>query len=380
MHSDWIGKIGIQLILQDPFYGLLFRQLPRIMEDNSPEISLVSNSVGNLSLQFPSYLEAQWKNPALIPLIQHELLHFLLDHPRQREMDNKKKEYFDLASDICVENFIHSPAPELLELQRINYLNWPASQSASYYYQLITRVMEGDSTAEKHKLEDLLAKRSLEFNKHDLWEANTGKPGNIHALLRKELNSNSNVEWPEGLYTLLNQDNTISQPINWKDHLYWLVRSSIKTKLQYRKNRYSRRYGQPPGLRIKRQHRLLLALDTSGSVREEEINLFFREINRLHKNKLEIEIVECDAAIQQRYLFSGNFPTMVKGRGSTNYNPPIELLNEDSYFGGLIYFTDGLGPEPFIVPKRPLLWVIRGENPEILDKLATWPGRVTTMK
>jgi predicted metal-dependent peptidase len=145
----------------------------------------------------------------------------------------------------------------------------------------------------------------------------------------------------------------------------------------YKKNKRSRRYGVSPGIKIKRKHRLLVALDTSGSVRAEELPLFFQEIHRLFRQGVEIEILECDLDIQRRYPYKGSPPEAVAGRGDTNYQPAIELFNKETDFGGLIYFTDGEGPPPFVEPKRPMLWVISREGER--KKYEGFPGKIAVM-
>ena len=47
--------------------------------------------------------------------------------------------------------------------------------------------------------------------------------------------------------------------------------------------RISKRYGTRPGIKIKRYQRLAVAVDTSGSIKENDFVIFFNEIHSMWK-------------------------------------------------------------------------------------------------
>lgn len=362
MKNDWLGKIGIQLILEDPFWGWLYAQLARKMEENAPDVSLALEASGHYCLFFHPKMKNFSNDPVLLMRVKHELLHALLAHPSQR-IEVMEKSVFDLAADLCVDQFL-PPYPDQLTIRQFAHLGLIPFQSAQKYYDQFLDILENGTTQRVTFLKKILADRSDLLAKHSLWRGETGNsnsqkiplPGN----LIKDAWSKATVSFPEKLWPLIMEGHR-GKPIaglNWRDQLHRLAQTSKHTRLVYKKNKRSRRYGVAPGLKIKGRHRLLVAIDTSGSVQLEELQLFFHEIKRLHRQGAEIIVVECDANIKRRYVFEGKIPDVVAGRGDTNYQPPIELLNEETDLGGLIYFTDGDGPPPFIQPKRPVLWII----------------------
>ena len=48
-------------------------------------------------------------------------------------------------------------------------------------------------------------------------------------------------------------------------------------------------------IKIKRYQRLAVAVDTSGSIKENDFVIFFNEIHSMWKQGAEIEVLECDA-------------------------------------------------------------------------------------
>ena len=157
-----------------------------------------------------------------------------------------------------------------------------------------------------------------------------------------------------------------------------------------------------PGLKVRQRSRLLVAIDTSGSIRtEEDLPKFFNEMYHLQKKQVEILVVEVDEWIQRIYPFplpEGQIE--VKGRGGTDYNELIKYANGEeidrsgttkSYqrghtyskaagitvwekgnwvakesiklnkqIDGIVYFTDGQAATPFEKSKLPILWILAG--------------------
>jgi predicted metal-dependent peptidase len=380
MKADWLGKIGIQLILEDPFWGRLFRQLPRKPDEKIEELGLIWEKQAGFSIAFHPSTEKRSLDPFFLSQLKHELLHFLLAHPLQRR-PAAQKPYFDLAADLCVDQFL--PAyPGRLNIQDFPGLALSPFRSAQTYYRQFLKITEEGLSHQVTLLEQLLAARHSHLKKHQAWDG-LGAPGydfdRLFTSLQHDLSEKAAIPWPEQLWPLFLENlpiNKVKAP-NWRDQLDWLVKTSRYTHLVYKKNKRSRRYGVSPGIKIKRRHRLLVALDTSGSVSIAELQQFFQEIHRLYRQGVEIEVVECDADIHRRYAYKGAPPQLVAGRGDTNYQPAIELFNEEADFGGLIYFTDGEGPPPIVQAKRPVLWVIsrRGER----KQYEGFPGKKAVM-
>ena len=118
------------------------------------------------------------------------------------------------------------------------------------------------------------------------------------------------------------------------------------------------------------QHRekvieLVIAIDTSGSIRKNEFEKFFGEVNGILQSngKYKIHLVQCDADIQKVEVIS--YPNKlpadrieIKGRGGTDFRPVFEYMKKNHLQMPLIYFTDAEGTFPSSPPTFPVLWVI----------------------
>jgi hypothetical protein len=116
--------------------------------------------------------------------------------------------------------------------------------------------------------------------------------------------------------------------------------------------------GVVPGRRRRAgRARVLAAIDTSGSVGPGLLGLIADELVELGRRH-EVVVVECDAAVQAVYHFSGRL-TAVRGRGGTDFRQVLNPAFWRKYSPGVIvYFTDGRGPAPPDPPACPLLWCL----------------------
>ena len=110
--------------------------------------------------------------------------------------------------------------------------------------------------------------------------------------------------------------------------------------------------------------KLVVAIDTSGSVDDQQVAGIFNEIFAIiAKRKFEMTVIECDAQVQRVYRVRnrGDVQLSVMGRGGTAFTPVIELINNDRYYRDalLIYFTDGWGERSIPRPRTYRnLWVL----------------------
>ena len=148
-------------------------------------------------------------------------------------------------------------------------------------------------------------------------------------------------------------------------------RSSILSQKRHLTRMYpSRRFGfEQMGSRYEFTTRLLVAIDTSGSVGSDILGRYYRIITTFFKYGIqEIDVLMFDFDVQGEPVTlkeaQKNKQTFeVKGRGGTNFQAPINYVAEHPGYDGLIIMTDGYAPVPNVpaLLKTKLLWVINNE-------------------
>jgi predicted metal-dependent peptidase len=133
--------------------------------------------------------------------------------------------------------------------------------------------------------------------------------------------------------------------------------------------RPSRREGEAifPTLRSA-QADIVVALDTSGSIRESEMREFVTEIDAI-KGQVRARIVlhACDARLASDgpWRFepweSFELPDTIRGGGGTRFTPVFDWLRQEGCTPDLlVYFTDAQGEFPRQEPPFPVIWLVKG--------------------
>jgi predicted metal-dependent peptidase len=134
--------------------------------------------------------------------------------------------------------------------------------------------------------------------------------------------------------------------------------------------RPSRREGAAilPGLKSSHID-LVIALDTSGSISNEELREFATEINALKgQTGARIRLLACDERLAPEGPWHFEpweelvVPSRFQGGGGTRFTPVFEWVeNQDRRPDLLVYFTDAEGEFPPSEPSYPVLWLVKGQ-------------------
>jgi len=117
-----------------------------------------------------------------------------------------------------------------------------------------------------------------------------------------------------------------------------------------------------------RQIDVTVAIDTSGSIGQEELDAFLSELNAIKGSmNARITLLACDAVLDKNcpWVFEPwdplTIPTNMSGGGSTDFNPVFTWLAASIMRPDLlIYFTDAKGRFPETPPTLPVLWLVKG--------------------
>jgi len=135
--------------------------------------------------------------------------------------------------------------------------------------------------------------------------------------------------------------------------------------------RPSRREGEAifPTLRSS-QTDIIVVLDTSGSIRPEEMREFVTEIDAIKGQvRARITLQACDAQLCSAgpWVFEPweefELPGTLSGGGGTRFTPPFEWLEQQCLDPDLlVYFTDAEGEFPKQEPGFPVIWLVKGRG------------------
>jgi predicted metal-dependent peptidase len=395
---DSISEISFRLIIHEPFYGHFFSGLIKEITEKIPTLAVGSHQ--NLIILFinPTFWQEELNTHELkMGVLKHEILHIVLKHIFRHQGFNHK-EIFNVAADLVVNQYINRShlTPGAVFLDNFPELELKPHEHVNYYYDKLLDLYKNFCNAPTSEdgienqawsnLKNLLKSTSDAQSKHTTWqeidEMGNAEKDILEAAINQSLENTLQRTKRKDFDTLPGQLQEYLQAfqlsliptINWKRLLRIFANNSSRTKIKNTLRRPSKRYGTNPGIKVLKKQKLLVALDTSGSIEESELEDFFSEIYHIWKQGAEILVVECDTQIQQQYMYKGTTPSSVNGRGGTDFNAPLTFANEQYHPDGLIYFTDGEGPKPQIFCNSPILWVITKQGVSV-DSIQEFQGR-----
>lgn len=113
---------------------------------------------------------------------------------------------------------------------------------------------------------------------------------------------------------------------------------------------------------------VVVAIDTSGSIGQRELDVFFAEMKGLLDDVRPevIHVLWCDAMVHRadEVTDSSDIDTLKPaGGGGTDFRPVFDWISEQDFTpDALVYLTDGYGTFPNEEPKYPLVWGAIAEN------------------
>jgi predicted metal-dependent peptidase len=166
-------------------------------------------------------------------------------------------------------------------------------------------------------------------------------------------------------------DHLLEPDLPWRALLARYLTQSARDDYSYTRPS-GRREGPAiyPSLRSGQVH-VVVALDTSGSLSEEEIGEFVAEVDALKGQvRAHLTLLACDAALAPdgpwEFLPWEDFraPRCFPGGGGTSFVPVFRFVEEqDRTPDLLVYFTDARGEFPPAAPPYPVVWLVKGRAP-----------------
>ena len=416
--DDEISKAAFSLLIKEPFYAHVLAGMPREVTERVRTAAVAWNGQHVRLLVNADFFQKNLAASQRVAVIKHEVLHVVFRHlfrgtDRDPEIEN-------LAADLVVNQLIAPwPMPKgAVLLDSFPELKLQSDQTLEQYYALLIKlyremqshgysrnaegVAGGASTESLGKSLPKKGKNKVGKEKNGSvarmpdWAQKTSAPQSAVALdgFLGDFSRGDHTAWanggdglgtaagryavgsvlirarertlphqwgsmPMGLLSELDLILAERQPkLDWKRVVRIFCASSGHSKIKRTVKRISKRYGTRPGVKIQRMQRLLVAVDTSGSIDQDMVESFFTEIHGAWRAGASVTVVECDAEVQRSYEYRGKPPIVVHGGGGTDFEPVFRWMRKQRSFDGCLYLTDGYGSAPETRPTCKLLWVI----------------------
>lgn len=357
----------MKLLISQPFYGSLASAISIQENKTTAEIEM-SLSPSPVLKYNPEWFESLSDAQAMGALL-HELLHLLLLHALRR--DERDPLLWAVCCDIAVN--AHIPAemlpPNAATVDKIEQkirFKLERCKSAEYYYAVLIRLLDDQfSLMQREDTVTLSCSNEVLLESKLLTEEDIPQV-NEQALKSKIYNITDEAyqkgEVPDMLFGELDQPFYKRAQIDWKSMFKRFLngRGRMQTRATYK--RVSRRFDNYPGSKRSLGLRVLIALDESGSISNEQLRTFLHELAEVNRiTNAQILVTEFDTectkpkpAEEYRHIQKR------EKKGGTDFRPIFALA--DSMMISLVaIFTDGEGIAPDHADQK-VLWVLTKEG------------------
>ena len=355
-----LTKARTRLLLDNPFFGTLcLRLTPVEWEDQT-------GATDGKHL----YYNKKWYNSLTFAqqtgFVAHEVMHVVLLHITRRGDRHPKK--WNVACDYAINNFLISegfilPDGGLVDSQ---YDDMTAEQ----IYDLLPEPPGGWDTI------------AIDFGgcggvlDHPGKDGTKGTMDNLETEINVAINQAAEGakmagKLSGGLQTLV--DKVVQPKVCWKAVLSRFLRGDSKSDFSWlRPNRRFIAGGlYLPSLHTPALEEITVAVDTSGSINDNELAQFTAETSSILRELApeKINFLQCDWEVNEATTYTpDDLPLKItyQGRGGTAFEPVMSYVNKNyPLTKAVVYLTDLESNDFGAKPPYPVLWISTNKNMEV---------------
>ena len=385
-YLEKIQKAKAKLMLEQPYFGTIASALK--LEQNNELLTFLSDGE---ALRYNSEYIDRLNMAEVEFVMANGAMHAVLKH--QDRSAGRTKWLWQTATDYVVNSMLVNNGMQLPE-----YANYEQKFNGMYseeVYQMLRDEMMDDTFGTEEQLQQIVEDDDVHNENIQMQQENIPSPDttdsryDIDSKDKEEISSASaqNSETPseeqkeqfEQIFQKLNRQGTLPQDlkfvvpeyfshkVDWREFLYGYIAAYAKSTYAFvpPNMKYLYRGIYLPSLSSDLL-RIVIAIDTSGSVDEALLSIFLGEINSIMQSypNYEIDLITADAKIQSHNLFLPGelLEYSISGGGGTDFCPVFEYIDQQiNYPTLLLYFTDGKGTFPKNEPSYDVMWVMPEE-------------------
>lgn len=342
--SERIMKARCRLMICEPFYGHVSINMNWISHDMSWKAEQdrtmgvrIVNGGEVQCLFYPPFVE-KLSIEELYGVIQHEIEHIVRCHCTRIGNRNAKK--WNIAADMVVNGKRTDP--------RIGYMNSQGERILPNQGDMIWIPDQWDSdlsTEQYYEMIDDQIPDDLLLDDHDVWQQSDVSEDEIRQVVKNlvdEAADRSQGRVPSHLESAIKN---LNKPVvRWRELLRQYIGNFVGNKrfTYSRRNRKDRSFGVK-GISKHATSEINIILDVSGSIKDDELQQFFTEIEAI-SYKSKIWLLQWDDRFRGYDTYRrGDWKKIsVRGRGNTDMAAPIEWLCDNKLIKSVqIMLTDG---------------------------------------
>lgn len=376
-----------RLLMREPFFCALSRKIDKIRTDSVPTAGVrVNPDTAQFELFYNPDFMSSLSDDHKMGVLMHEFYHLVFEHVTTRKPEGGIRQIDNIAMDLSINGISEmrgklpceaSPGPVVTpggEPMKAclpgegKFADLPANQTYEWYLAALEKMQEeaekngegnpfGDADSfddhdgfgegggnqaaneiAKERMKDAIRKAAEEADKAGSW-------GSVSSSMRKSIKER------------------LATKVDWKKMLRYFVRTSQRADKRTTPRKLNKRFPRiHPGKRVRRQAKIAIAIDQSGSVDDGMLASFYSELDNLAQFA-EFTVIPFDTQVAEDKVYVWKKGERRKAErvlhGGTCFDAPTKYSNGRK-FDGLIILTDMMAPKP-IASKCQRLWMTTAE-------------------
>ena len=372
-----------RLLMREPFFAALSRRIDKIASTAIPTAGVrVNPDSAQFEMLYNPEFFAALSDEHKQGILMHEFYHLVFEHVTGRKPADGLKRIDNIAMDLAINCHISNmlpseanPGPTIgKEAMKACipgegiFKDLPPFKTYEWYLEALKDMQDeqqdGDGEGGQGGGDPFGDMDSLDS--HDEFGEADGTTKEIASERMKEAIKKAAEEAEKArnwgtVSSSMRQDimDRIATKVDWRKVLRYFVKTSQRADKRSTPRRLNKRFPKVhPGKRVRRQAKIAISIDQSGSVDDGMLAAFFSELNKLAEIA-EFTVIPFDTEVAESKIYvwkkGQNKKTERVLTGGTCFNAPTKYVNEHG-FDGHIILTDLMAPKP-VASKCQRMWM-----------------------
>jgi predicted metal-dependent peptidase len=376
-----------RLLMREPFFAALSRRIDKISTDSIPTAGVrVNPDSAQFELFYNPKFMGALSDEHKQGVLMHEFYHIIFEHVTTRKPEAGIRQIDNIAMDLSINGLseMHgklpceaSPGPILREGGEPmkgclpgegKFADLPANQTYEWYLAALEKMKEeSEANGEGDPFGD-----EDSFDVHDGFGEGGGndaaneiaKERMKEAIRKAAEEADKAGNWGSVSQSMKRTiKERLQTKVDWKKMLRYFVRTSQRADKRSTPRRLNKRFPKiHPGKRVRRQAKIAISIDQSGSVDDGMLASFYSELDNLAQFA-EFTVIPFDTRVAEDKVYVWKKGERRKAErvlhGGTCFDAPTKFVN-DGKFDGHIVLTDMMAPKP-IASKCQRMWMSTAE-------------------
>tara|TARA_R110001583_G_scaffold44753_2_gene141708 strand:- start:1557 stop:2831 length:1275 start_codon:yes stop_codon:yes gene_type:complete len=388
-----------RLLMREPFFAALSRRIDKTSTSSLPTAGVrVNPHTAQFELLYnPEFME-QLKDEHKLGVLMHEFYHIILEHVTGRKPVDGLRRIDNIAMDLAINGLPEmagklpceaEPGPLMSDGTGMKgvfpgegpFKDLPACMSYEWYLEALKDMAESQEDQEGEGGQGQPGDGQPgdgdpfggadSFDDHDQFGNTDGTTQEIAKERLKEVVKQAAEEaersrnWGSVSHSMRSDImDRVATKVDWRKVLRYFVKTSQRADKRSTPRRLNKRYPRiHPGKRVRRQAKIAISIDQSGSVDDQMLAAFFSELNKLAEiAEFTVVPFDTEVAVDKVYTWKKGQTKKTERvlQGGTCFNAPTKYVNQGN-FDGHIVLTDLCAPKP-IASKCQRMWMTTKAN------------------